>query len=939
MKKKMTKNKMTEEDKETEKTAGEEQLESVVALIKESQEEAAALLKKAQKEEAARLKKAQEDAKKAQEEAKKAQEESEDAMLDELFTGDIERKLFGGTEETGWAKPGYDPVKRIAAVFEKEERKHKPSALGFDPLSNILASYLIRQGNISAVRNILSKDKKIPAQDIAGMLVALESLKQYGAVQSDKISSFADYMNAAGALFGERLQKLFALDMKDTKTVAVKYEKAKAVKKTDEHVAEKYQEPMFDGFTPEALIAANVCYGLLDGCKERIRSVGSAEELAKLAFLSQCAGLLKGKEAASLKDAILNKKEDLGGLVLDTLVGFAIKNSKELAKIGAEEVIAKYQQVLKSRFGYSQDLARQLSEVKGISFDYTGIAEYIRKQLEDKRGLFFKIPRIGNSAKEFEAFKQDILNLRLKFYEIIPPKDGKDLKNKDLDVGDVVMTCKALKGDTYFGGTRIGELPIGTIGTIENPDYGGKCCFITPGGHYHLKPEELQKVKTKEIKMPEMPANGRKAEIIHDEAYATSKKGSWGDIIEEQDDKYLIRFKYLAREHHGFAEWWIAKKDVKVTDIDDEAIRKEKEKVDKETKGLLTDIESIVKTAEAEVERAVAKKKELIDSGIQTFKAMGIDERIIRIFFDRYLERESVAELVDAGMLSRETVFDEIKKARSEINYSSLADSIMHGIQEKMGVFVLQGKVRNADDSYAKFKRELAENVLKGFKTPKEQKTKNFRRDEPVMLLEPHGEISAGTVGTYMENGYYDKNARVVKFPQYDAVEIKVKLGNLEPAFEIPEMPSTELKAGARVKIRRDSEYAHQTDGVGTLQQDYQANYVDEHVRVVFDDDYRNGYRKIDLEPANPVDPKDPKYKEIIEKIEATKQMVNNQLDLIIASAEAEQEGKKKRVDELLGNCVDTLMSIGFDDAAMKQVFEQYLGDVSYLKERGMITG
>ncbi|MCX6777277.1 MAG: hypothetical protein NT157_00120, partial [Candidatus Micrarchaeota archaeon] len=69
----------------------------------------------------------------------------------------------------------------------------------------------------------------------------------------------------------------------------------------------------------------------------------------------------------------------------------------------------------------------------------------------------------------------------------------------------------------------------------------------------------------------------------------------------------------------------------------------------------------------------------------------------------------------------------------------------------------------------------------------------------------------------------------------------------------VDEIPLRQLKKGARVRIRGDSEYAHQTSGIGTMLNDFGEEGINSEgkwAKVEFDNGYRDRYRKRDLELA-----------------------------------------------------------------------------------------
>jgi hypothetical protein len=69
--------------------------------------------------------------------------------------------------------------------------------------------------------------------------------------------------------------------------------------------------------------------------------------------------------------------------------------------------------------------------------------------------------------------------------------------------------------------------------------------------------------------------------------------------------------------------------------------------------------------------------------------------------------------------------------------------------------------------------------------------------------------------------------------------------------IEVLPYDDAEIKKNSRVKIRRDSEYFPQNNGIGRLQDNFGSNPA-EYREVTFDNGDKNQYRKIDLELADP---------------------------------------------------------------------------------------
>ena len=841
------------------------------------------------------------------------EETEQEDFLAALMDAELDRK-FEAVEETGWKRPGYDPLKQVAVILEKGRRKYKTSELGNKVLSNVLVSYLAGNSSASAFASLMQRNGDFPSGELAGIILASEAVHSHITIpRMEKINSFSDYLKAAGKSFGEKLEKLFSLKIKEGE---FEIEAEKEENETPEDNM-PYQLPAFTGFNPETLIAANAVCSLLNGYDERLKYAKDREELAKLVFIEKSSALLPKKESLILLKKAKEEKENLNSLVVRALVSLAIMENKELAGLDADNTVSKYEKIMKSVYGYSQSLAVQLDELKGFSAEYEGIAMHICNELEKRRGIVFYVPQIENREK-FERLKKQLLSPEQQFFEII--KDDTEFER-----GDYGRAYKALEGDRYADGKKVEGFPIGTVGKMYDNEI-----FADLETNRHFVPARGEIQKLRKVIQTTEPKKGFRAEVINDGRYTITKNGSWGYIVEETGEKYNIKFEHLTNDYHPLRQTFpIFKKDVKV-----DFPKEFKEKIEKQTKGLVTDIETIVKNAEAEVRAAEERKMHLVESGAANFRAMGIDDGIARLFFDLHLDEPE--EFAEKGLLSEKTILHEIKELQAQIsNPKSISEKIRENIEKEIGViFNYAGKI-DSQKKYDLFRQELEQKVMEGYRVAKGKK--KFKEGDFVMVPEGHGyDFPFKIIARYRQK--CGDNAHHLDFPGQNDVHIEKEIVAVVPAYDLPKLPDVEMKSGTRVRIRKDSKFYGQNDGIGVMNGDFGSRGTDREgawTEVIFEDGYEDGYTKKDLEPVNPLElitkAQLRKHRKSFARINKIKQDISARLSKIVEKAEEEYKGVEKRLYETSGLCVTTLRAMGVEDNAILSMFKKSLSDISYL--------
>ena len=819
-------------------------------------------------------------------------EEEEDFILD-LF----EESLDAGKKEEviAWEAPA---VNRVARVLEEGRR----DVTNYDPFTNILVGYLVREGR----KGLVGELNGVSQEDRVKILLAAEALAPHRVnPKVSDVESFEDYMGAVGVAFGERLGRMLRLDMEFK---GVEEAKAEGVEFVDEI------DPLFSGFRAETLIAANVVSNLVGEVE-----VGSYDELARAAFLN-----FNGSEGNGVLDVtkVLVEKS-LGAADVD---------------LDVDTAVARYQEILVSRFGFTQDLITQLERFQGMTFDFNGMSRMIRTEFEERTGY---VPNIGThyDRRAYERLKGELLELDVKLFKPLPTEPTQHFNSRDWARPHQAMG----EGGKRYHRRRsetIEKLPLGTVGHLD-----GDHDFVptNKGGYFHLRYRELQKLEEVILEVAGAGGDFRRGDRVKlvnnlgpqshydtDEYYyggtiREMKLGIEGEVITGDDRMVRIEFPRRAWNCHPDELKNLTRTPEKIEDEKDER---------EELKVVMAEV---VSGAEADFERAKENKERLVRDGVDTFRAMGVDDGGIRYFFDQYLD--DVAEFGD--FMPEGTIFNEIMEIQESMNYGGLRDKVVALVKDRMDVLVKVDDVRDAGE-YGKFKEDLVDRVLHGFKDKKGKKTEGFERGEPVMLDEAHGKYPKGTIAIYHADCGDDHH---VDFDDGATdVHIDERVIGVAAAYALPKIPTAYegMKKGVRVKIRKDSEYAHQNDGEGVMVN----NFGDEEggrelwAKVKFDKGRGNNYREKDLEPVDPAKltgRKLKKYNKAVAAMEELKVGIEEQLGPIIAEAERDHADVNRRLDDLTMKTIDTFRSMGFEDEAIGTMFRENMGDTSYLRERELL--
>ena len=519
----------------------------------------------------------------------------------------------------------------------------------------------------------------------------------------------------------------------------------------------------------------------------------------------------------------------------------------------------------------------------------------------------------------------------------------------------VMRTFRALGiGEYKSRETNTHRVPLGTIGLPERYTGDGFFDVTFPirdrRGKIHI--DEMQLLRKVDVSPRSMI--GARAQITQETNEGDYKLGSWGIVTGTDGISLRVQFKHIEGKEtqDDLPCVWIRSRYLTLK-YDDIEWRKT---VNKTTNNLFDSIEQTVRDVQREYKQVQNRKRELVELGVSHFRAIGIEDTIIHILFEDCLTNEDFVTYVNNGLLSSESVFDEIEteldSLGGEEEYSGLATKIKTQVQEKMGLIWSDTTEITGEETYQTFKDTLVESIVqRGYIISKEGTAipKTIKKRTPVLFVKGYDGIPEGSFGIFKEwcegvggnNVHVDgtTNGNNCCIPKNCLVTDVVPLFTLRD--NIDDLTKGAYKRGVKVRLRMDSQYAYQHAGVGVLEEDLEGEDTEYYGDVCFEGGYVNAYRIKDLELVNPQDVLQGKqlqlYQKAMQERETRKEEIRRGVESIIQEIERERNQRYQKVHDLSVAVRDELRSFGKTDTEIYEVFEQHISETSYLTYRGIL--
>ena len=788
----------------------------------------------------------------------------------------------------------------------------------------------------------------LSARNIAGFVYVNEATRRFvPAVEVNRNSTVSSQLREIGLEFGEIAGRNLGVEAPE---VDVSFREMISTYMGDQKVETQIlddgkQDVYSVGLKPELKMAAAAVMRNLEGYEGAIPQVQTREQLAQLVFLNKARSVLDNKYVKELGLKSPPGIEGIADTTERTVIALAREFSDGFGEMTLEEATAAHARISSTTIGFSADVAKGLKVAESGIFSYQGTAAEIVRRVEEEFGIVIRQGDFGEAYYDsgFNEFIDNLRSLDVPLYQ--PDKQG---VGKNIVRGSIVRLAKALNGDRYKHGETTDRYPLGSTGEVLS----GEEVYIDEKGYNYFGLEELERLVLVPTKVEVEYRVGDDVKVVKNlgerrgygkDGYFYSGKTSRLPLNTEGEvrgvfsggNQITVRFPSVKWDCHPDELEFVSGQDA------EKRIR-ERDEVRSRVGKLKEGIGKIIDEVNEERKASERKLSEFVGAASLGFASVGFDPEIVRVFFDEYLNDTS--DLVEAGVLAKGTVFTRIIEAQDQLNYSKLADKIVSGIEEKMGVVIFPNKKVGNEQSYQEFKKGLADLVMNGFRKVADDGRERLQEGDKVFVTKTTEDydgrrINAGAVGKY-KSGCSDSGRRVHidLSPKYRSTTClkRGEVNKLQPAYDVPKTPKTEVEKGSRVKIRRDSRYARESKEVGTVLGDFVHRHNGElFASVRFDNGFQEKYRRSDLEFAEK--PKELEGFALLEyrkKIMAAADLYDSiaeEVAPIVEKVEAGLEDAYKVRNNLTVKCIDTLRKMGFDDDKIEDLFSDNLNDTAYI--------
>jgi len=825
-----------------------------------------------------------------------------------------------------------DLVHHIAKILESSGGRRNERSSG-NPFTTGVLSY---------VDNLNSEERRtalgILPSDAAAFIAVASTLRKKGMeIKSTTTTNAAGYLTQAAIMHSKRTRRIISLNK-----LGIEPEEdddgAVVAPPTTINQRERYYQ-----LQPNSLISASIIAPLVVPLEERVKVVNSKDELFDLVAISLSLESLSPIAARILKEETLDTGNFVSAMVDRALLYLGKKEGYFMDK-SIDQVISLERGVRKERSTFVLEFQKDWTKVAEDITDYQSLARKMALSLFERKRITFNVPEISDK-EEYDEFLKSLRELKIDFYKPVSERQKRMILNKEVHLPPFAFTVKNLGDERNYRSEdfNLDDLPLGSVVEVEQYDPELKRLYVETsydGGNLDV----AEVLFLQEYDVPKLLIPGRRGEIISDKDYSISKKGSWGKVLWEDDFDIQIEFQWFPNDHLTPQTYKVKKRDVKITDINEKEVVKARTKFEKETKGLLQSLETVITDVTTEHDLLQNKRRKVVAEGIDALKRFEVPEQLIAVLLRDYFE---VAE----DFLISENFFDNAQAAAfyddlrliGQDNFRDLVSKIQKEIQKELGIFVSLTETDYTQRGYREIKDNIRSFVFERVYNLGENigKSGSLNNGSIVLLLEEHDSIPIGTVGIYRQHCYdTDKKAHIDFSPFYNR-EACVPVSRLRSAKRVIDPDDSFnllLRKGAKVRIRKDSQYYGQFEGVGTLQEDFSTEGK-EHRQVLFGKG-KNGYRKRDLELVDPREnlkgDKLERYTQALTEFESETRGMVVDITTIIERVEQDYFNRSERVVGLSHLLVDHLRTFGASEEKIRQLFTNQGINTSYLEEKGI---
>jgi len=322
---------------------------------------------------------------------------------DDFFSGLVEPRdstKFGDDEIIDFSPPAYDPAKRIAMILDSqnnENNHNEQHERNEDPMKLMVLNRLAGKIPANFIRSALGLNLDSP--EFAGVISSARTAQDISILGDVNNSKGAmDYLNRLGAVFGDRLTKLFEIELTD--------DLERKIDTETKFDTPQYKTDFFDVASPGSLATARLLLNGINGFEERVCHISSPDDLARLITINHATNLVGGEEGTELKKQALKPDSDLKELATKAFILIA-RNNGTLNGFSSEEAFQRYQRVLSSRKPFAAYLTQQFQDLGKFKTDFASLEEKARQELFEGKNIVIR-DNPYNNGEGYEWFKREL---------------------------------------------------------------------------------------------------------------------------------------------------------------------------------------------------------------------------------------------------------------------------------------------------------------------------------------------------------------------------------------------------------------------------------------------------------------------------------------------------------------------------------------------------
>ncbi len=852
----------------------------------------------------------------------------------------------------------FDPLLHIADIFEKEGSTGRD-----DGGSKYLVRLILDKFPTSEARRFIESHagEEADVHDLAGIIIAADAAKRLDLPSRFASTDSAGYIRYAGRQAIRRIEEVInSVPLQKRSAVQRPAGREISVREGDVTAAQegampKYREIMFQGYNIGSLVTAGILKPLFEGVEDQLRQAKSKEDLKRIVLANLCRKA-SGNEGSVMPYNLIGRGEGIDNMLLRIFAEAGSEDGK-ICSLNVADAVELYGNIVSARKKTVEELTKILEVLSRTNLAKSKrVLGIITDELTKEKGIFLEYRQYGDDSRKdnYARFRKDLLAMEIKSFGIWE-LDQKDYKKRQR--GDTVITVKALEGRNYSDGTSLEDMPLMTIGMLDSD-----LEFIPlneEGGSYRLKAEELRKLiriasldfeKGDEVTL--VRNMGRASGHSRDEYYYGGDISSMplGNVgkVERLVDPTNIRVEFPRRGWHCHPD-----------ELEHTSAGISSEENKKKLDWLRSIMGDMLSRAEEEDERIRKGGKNLVANLVGETKAQGIDPRVISYLF-RSGYGGDAEDIIDKRLLPETDIFEELETLLNMVGLKGVKKGIIEGVKRRTGITFFYNQEVESEKDLDNFKEKLLGLSLRGYKISAE-KYRRKRSGDKVITVRASKEryysdstdvndLPLGTIGRIDSDGEFVDD----KEGDYYSFEAK-ELALIEEVSFLGYSGGS-IRIGDKVVVVKDdgspfdSTYCKQRNRnfpAGTEGVCDSISGSDFFIRFKKEGEWSRGWTSYGYDGEIPKDIGCYKEEEIKKQMsEREKEKFRKDNEKLIGQisdsiAEVEKRYRESNptadLDSLSKLCINTLISLGWSGARIRQAFESELSSTRYFEEKGLL--